>query len=46
MSDDWDSVTVIRKRGDVARTVKSKSGLNEAQRSGGIVDTERKSTQY
>jgi len=40
--DDWDSVTVIRKKAEVARTVKSKSGLNEAQRTGGIVDTERK----
>ncbi|RKP05723.1 multi protein bridging factor 1-domain-containing protein [Thamnocephalis sphaerospora] len=41
---DWDSVTVLRKQQDTARTTKSQSVLNAARRSGAVVGTEKKFT--
>jgi putative transcription factor len=44
MDNDWDQVTVIRKTGTNAKTVKSKSELNAAHRAGAIVDSSKKIT--
>ncbi|KAJ3376607.1 hypothetical protein HDU80_003886, partial [Chytriomyces hyalinus] len=42
MSDDWDSVTVIRKRAQNPTVVKSQSAINAALRSGAQIITEKK----
>ncbi|RUS33879.1 multi protein bridging factor 1-domain-containing protein [Jimgerdemannia flammicorona] len=44
MSDDWDSVTVIRKRADHAKVTRSQSDINAARRVGAVVATEKKTT--
>ncbi|KAI9599176.1 transcriptional coactivator, multi protein bridging factor Mbf1 [Syncephalis fuscata] len=41
---DWDDVTVLRKRQDVARATKGAGALNQARRTGAVVATERKFT--
>jgi hypothetical protein len=42
MSEDWDSVTVIRKRTSVPKVAKTQSALNAARRSNAIIGTEKK----
>ena len=42
MSDDWDSVTVLRKRAPKASQLKSQQAVNAAQRKGAAVDTSKK----
>ncbi|CAG8473793.1 11821_t:CDS:2 [Paraglomus brasilianum] len=44
MSDDWDNVTVIRKRTSVPKVAKTQSALNAARRSNAVVGTEKKTT--
>ncbi|KAI9228752.1 MAG: putative multi-protein binding factor 1 [Piptocephalis tieghemiana] len=42
MNDDWDSVTVLKKRQDHARAARTAGELNAARRAGAIVDTGKK----
>jgi hypothetical protein len=42
MADDWDTVTVLRKKTGPARVVKSQSAVNEARRTGSVVAVEKK----
>ncbi|KAI8810078.1 multi protein bridging factor 1-domain-containing protein [Cladochytrium replicatum] len=44
MSDDWDSVTVIRKKPTGPKTIKTDAALNQARKSGVDLSTERKAT--
>ncbi|KAI9203877.1 multi protein bridging factor 1-domain-containing protein [Polychytrium aggregatum] len=39
---DWDNVTVIRKRAETPKTVKSDAALNAARRSGASIETAKK----
>ncbi|KAJ1974340.1 multiprotein-bridging factor 1 [Dimargaris xerosporica] len=41
---DWDSQTVIRKRGNVARVARTDSEINSARRAGVTIETQRKVT--
>ncbi|TPX58565.1 hypothetical protein SpCBS45565_g07967 [Spizellomyces sp. 'palustris'] len=40
----WDDVTVIRKRPETSKALKSESAVNAARRAGGSVSSEKKST--
>lgn len=40
--DDWDSVTVIRKKAPTAKDARNESTLNQARRAGAIVATDKK----
>jgi len=42
MSDDWDSVTVLRKKAPKASALKSQQAVNAAQRSGNAIETTKK----
>lgn len=42
MADDWDTVTVLRKRAPNKATMKSESALNQARRAGTSIDTQQK----
>jgi putative transcription factor len=42
MSSDWDSVTIISKRPQSTKTLKSKDALTQAQRNGGAILSEKK----
>lgn len=42
MSDDWDTVTVLRKRAPNKATMKSEAAVNQARRQGGEIATETK----
>ena len=43
MSEDWDQVTILRKKVTGPRTVKTTSELNAAARSGASIATEKRS---
>lgn len=42
MADDWDTVTVLRKRAPNKATMKSEAAVNQARRQGNEVDTQQK----
>lgn len=42
MADDWDTVTVLRKRAPTKTAMKSEAAVNQARRQGGAVTTEQK----
>lgn len=42
MSDDWDKVTVLRKKAPKAAQLKSESAVNQAIRAGHNVETQQK----
>ncbi|KAJ3043448.1 multiprotein-bridging factor 1 [Rhizophlyctis rosea] len=44
MGDDWDSVTVIRKRAQNSSALKTEGALNAARRTGGAIDSQKKSS--
>lgn len=40
--EDWDKVTVIRKRPETAKVARSSSAINAARRAGAVVETGKK----
>lgn len=42
MADDWDTVTVLRKRAPNKATMKSETAVNQARRQGAAIDTQQK----
>lgn len=42
MADDWDTVTVLRKRAPNKATMKSETAVNQARRQGAAIDTNTK----